>query len=141
MIASTESEPRFPKADKAADVAGQALPHAGQTRQNPWLIACLSLCIGLGVVFRFTDLDRRPYWCDEACTSQRVFGHGIADIEARYFHGGEITAGDFNQVQKKSERHGILDSIVVDAALDPKHPPLYFLLARIWAEVAGDSIV
>src|SRR4030095_4542605 len=143
MTTAAELEGRsLPVDDRmAAGTERTPAPPARPSRLPGWLLACLVVCVASGVIFRFTELDRRTYWGDEACTSLRTVGHGAAEMKVRYFHGAEITAADFHQVQKRSDRRGLLDTVFVAAEFDPKHPPLYFVLARLWADVAGDSIV
>ena len=93
----------------------------------------------LGVIARFTDLDRHFYFHDESATSLALSGHQSADVGRALADGREITAAQVGKFEHTGER-GVADTVHSLAINDPQHPPLFFGLARLWAYVAGSSI-
>lgn len=105
-----------------------------------WTLSGLIFCLVAGIIFRFVNLDGKPYWNDEARTSQKTFGARAPQLLPAAFEGSEVTVAEIMQCQTRSSRRGVAETVSTLAACDPKHPPLYFVLARLWAELAGDSI-
>ncbi|MFP4007512.1 MAG: glycosyltransferase family 39 protein [Spirulinaceae cyanobacterium] len=92
----------------------------------------------LGIFFRFYDLDRMVYWYDEAFTSLRVSGHTRAEYIDEMFQGNAIATSDLQQYQQIVPEKTWQDT--VNSLTEDVHPPLYFLLTRIWLQIFGDSI-
>lgn len=94
----------------------------------------------LGIIFRFAHLDRKIYWRDETFTSLRVFGYSKQEISNQVTNGQIITTDFWQSYQKPDAARGLPDTIKVLAMEDPKHPPLYFILTRLWTMMFGDSV-
>jgi uncharacterized membrane protein len=103
---------------------------------SPALIAIL---LALGLFFRFVNLDKKVYWLDEMLTSFQIAGYSAKDLKAEFVPGGEITVQDIQKYQHVQPERGLLDVISSLAVEDPKYPPLYFILARLWVDLFGDS--
>jgi uncharacterized membrane protein len=99
-----------------------------------WLLAVVSS------VLAFTQLGTKVYWHDEAYTSLRVFGH----TGPEYYHGlfdGEVhTLADLQYYQHEDPALGI-DATLKALESRPEHPPLYFLLGRLWSGLFEDPVV
>lgn len=96
------------------------------------------LVLVIGIWFRFVNIDRKVYWSDETLTSLRVFGHTRAEL-TQQFDGQVITVEDLQQLQHPMPEKGwgTTMTALMDSA---EHPPLYYLLARLWAYGFGSSV-
>ena len=100
-------------------------------------IAAIAIVI-LGIVFRLGNLSTKPYWEDEVFTSTLVAGYEIESVESE-LKGRLISVGDLAKYQDvRLGRDWQQTSIAL--AKRPEHTPLYFLLARLWAECFGSSV-
>ena len=117
----------------------------------------------LGIAFRLINLETKIFWVDEVATAVRVGGYtqaeltelslstaiGVESVGVESVGTASVgtesagtesvrTAADFLQLV-----HGSLDrppSATLQALLkSPEHAPLYFLLARGWADMFGRS--
>ncbi|MFE1745205.1 glycosyltransferase family 39 protein [Coleofasciculus sp. H7-2] len=112
-----------------------------QTKLLPptWLQFFIIVLLVLGVFFRVVNLDRKVYWGDETLTSLRIAGYTKAELVQELFDGHQIGIEDLQKFQQPNPEKGVsgtINSIVVDT---PQHPPLYFLMARFWAQWFGYS--
>ncbi|EDX85889.1 dolichyl-phosphate-mannose-protein mannosyltransferase [Synechococcus sp. PCC 7335] len=104
------------------------------------------ILIGLGVLFRVTNLDRPVYWVDEVATSMRVSGYTQAEVVEQVATEQPLSVSDLQRfqvirpVEDSSAEHPLLGLIGV-LVQSPEHAPLYFVLARFWAELFGNSVV
>ena len=116
--------------------------HLPWTKQNPAIrlvILCFMLLV-LGIVFRFTNLDRQVYWHDEAYTSLRISGYSAIDVNQALFNGQVIGIEDLQQYQRPNTDRPVWDTVRSLAIEDSQHPPLYYVLVRLWAQVLGASV-
>ena len=102
------------------------------------------ILVGLGVLFRVAELGQPVYWVDEVATSMRVSGYTQAEVVAQVATGQPLTVADlqrFQRIRRDSppERHHPLANLFRVLAQSPEHAPLYFVLARFWAEIFGGS--
>jgi len=102
------------------------------------VVAVAVLLTLAGCTARFIHLDRHFYFHDEAATSLRVSGHLAADV-GRAVAGREVTVAQLRVFQRPTRR-GVVDTVHSLAVNDPQHPPLFFVLVRLWAGIAGASI-
>lgn len=101
-----------------------------------WLLLAL---VGVAVFFRFYALDRKVYWHDEVFTSLAVAGHTVEEVNRRLPPNSVVTAADLQRLQRIDQDKNALSVISSLAVEFPEHPPLYFVLARLWAQLFGDS--
>ncbi|MBE9158879.1 glycosyltransferase family 39 protein [Nodosilinea sp. LEGE 06152] len=104
------------------------------------LTLLLAALIALGIVFRFAHLDRQVYWHDEAYTSLHLSGYAVPDLEQALFTGQPVTVADLQRFQRLSPGRNVTDTVAALATYDAQHPPLYYVLARLWAGLVGDSV-
>jgi uncharacterized membrane protein len=99
----------------------------------------LGLLIAAGITARFCNLERMVYWYDEAYTSLWISGfhwsEATDDLTNR-----EVTPRDIMRYQRIHPDRTVVDTVRALADYDPHHPPLYYVLVRIWAGLAGDSV-
>lgn len=94
----------------------------------------------LGIFFRLTHIDTKIYSFDETYTSLRLSGYTATEFK-------QGTANKLLSIEDLEKYKGLnaektaLDTIRALAEDDPQHPPLYFLLLRIWSQWFGNSVV
>ncbi|MEM9006874.1 MAG: glycosyltransferase family 39 protein [Cyanobacteria bacterium P01_F01_bin.86] len=97
------------------------------------------IVIAIGIFFRFVNIDRKVYWHDETLTSLRTFGHTKSELIEEAFDGELMTIAELSQYQQPSPDKTLGDT--VHALLgNAEHPPLYYLMARLWAVFFGASV-
>lgn len=108
------------------------------TWPSVWPVICLGLVL-LGVFFRLTQIGQPVYWVDEVATSMRVAGYTRAEVVQQIATGQPLRGVDLQQFQVLRDRDW---SDTLQALIQsPEHSPLYFLLARGWAQRFGSSVV
>ncbi len=93
----------------------------------------------LGVFFRFVNLDRKVYWFDETYTSLRISGYTDAEVAPKVFDGEVMSIAELHQYQGANPNRGIGDTLKALTS-SSEHPPLYYLLTRLWLEWFGNSV-
>ena len=51
-----------------------------QLTNKNWLVVLLIIVVLLGIFFRITNIDQKPYWHDEIYTSLRISGYTSAEV-------------------------------------------------------------
>jgi uncharacterized membrane protein len=105
-----------------------------------WLRFFIIILLFLGIFFRFVNLDQKVYWIDEAFTSLRVSGYTEAEVVQELSNTGIVGIDSLQKYQRPNSDKGILGTINSLAIEDPHHPPLYYLIARFWAQCFGNSV-
>ena len=99
----------------------------------------VALLIALGILFRIVNLSGPVYWVDEVATSMRVSGYTQAEVAAQVATGEPLTVSDLQKFQSIRPDRPVSDLLRV-LSQSPEHAPLYFVLARFWAELFGSSV-
>ncbi len=102
-----------------------------------WLL--VSAAVAAGTLFRLTHLDSKFYWIDESYTLLRVSGHSISEVKKQFYDGHVFQAKDLQQLQQISAGRDWTYSLSA-LAPDFDQTPIYYLLARFWAEHFGTEI-
>jgi uncharacterized membrane protein len=102
-----------------------------------WLIVFLLV---VGIVFRFVNLNHKVYWHDEVYTSLRASGYTVQEISHDSFQNQVFPANALLRFQQLKPGSTPADTIRSLALEDPQHPPLYFLLDRVWVQALGTPI-
>lgn len=105
-----------------------------------WLRAIVAILLILGVFFRFVNLDRKVYWFDETFTSIRISGYKEIEMVKQFADARIIGIEDLQKYQQPNPERGIFSTIESLAIEDSQHPPLYYVMARFWAEWFGSSV-
>jgi uncharacterized membrane protein len=95
--------------------------------------------IGLGVVLRFYNLDRKVYWIDETNSSLRTLGYTKTELIEAVFTGEPVQTAELRRFQELSPEKGWGDTWQALTGT-AEHTPLYFLLARAWIGLVGHSV-
>lgn len=111
-------------------------PHPQLTRVFRFLgIAFLVL----SVCFRFIHLDRKVYWHDEAYTSMVITARPGNYLSKGLFQNTVAKPADLLAYQQFVPTLSLKDMIVRKGVEDAQHPPLYYILLRLWAKIWGTS--
>ncbi|MFB2977570.1 glycosyltransferase family 39 protein [Microseira sp. BLCC-F43] len=110
-------------------------------KQNPpiWLKILVIFLIGLGIFFRFAHLGQKALWYDEAFTSLAISGHTVAEVRQEVSNERVIPVAALDKYQHLNPDRGVNDTVRYLMTSDPQHPPLYYAMVRLWAQVFGDS--
>lgn len=103
-----------------------------------WIKPLAIALLVIGISFRFVNLDRKVYWYDETLTSLRIFGYTRTELEES-FQGQIVSASELLAFQHPHPDKGWSDTLN-SLKGNAEHPPLYYLLARLWAVGFGSSI-
>jgi uncharacterized membrane protein len=79
------------------------------------------------------------YSHDEAHTSLWISGH-TKDEFLDAVNDREVGIRELQVFQRVNSESGVLKTVAVLAETDPQHPPLYYALVRLWAQMFGDSV-
>ncbi|MBE9000298.1 glycosyltransferase family 39 protein [Nostoc sp. LEGE 12447] len=104
-----------------------------------WLRFLIILLLTMGILFRFFNLDTKVYSHDETYTSLRISGHTRTEAQNKLFNGSVIGKESFAQFQGVNKK-SLNDTIMTLAKEDSLHPPLYYIIARLWLEIFGNSV-
>ena len=105
------------------------------------VIAFAALVILFGIHLRFSNLDLKTLWHDEAISATRIVG--VSDFEVFSFfidNRAKVTPiSEFSKLREQRSDKNILDTL--KASLPDSHvAPLYYLIGHIWVSIFGDSI-
>lgn len=103
-----------------------------------WMKTLAIALLVVGIALRFVNLDRKVYWFDETLTSLRIFGHTRSELQES-FQGQIVPPSDLLKFQQPAPDKGWDDTLNALKG-NAEHPPLYYLLARLWAGGFGSSI-
>ncbi|MEG4023899.1 glycosyltransferase family 39 protein [Microcoleus sp. S13C4] len=107
---------------------------------DKWLRFLIIAVLVIGILFRFANLDRKFYWIDETYTSLRVSGYTEAEIIKQISYQKITSPSDIQKFQQINSQKTLRDTLNSLATEDPQHPPLYYVLARYWAQWFGSSV-
>jgi uncharacterized membrane protein len=105
-----------------------------------WLKRTVILLAILGIFFRFYNIDRKVYWNDEAMTSLRISGHTEAELMQKVYNTGSIDVGTLLANYQYPNPNRTLKDSMEAFAQHPEHSPLYYVMARFWVQIFGNSI-
>lgn len=105
-----------------------------------WLRFLIIFLLTMGILFRFFNLDGKVYWHDETYTSLRISGYTINQAKQQLFNNRVIRGESFAQFQGANPKKSLNDTIMTLAKEDSHHPPLYYIIARLWMEIFGNSV-
>jgi uncharacterized membrane protein len=102
---------------------------------------CLILVMLLiGLFMRTVNLDQPIYWVDEVATSIRISGYTTSEVTQYLATGEPLTVDDLQHYQHISGDRTWTDTFHA-LTQSPEHAPLYFILARLWGQQWGSSVI
>ncbi len=105
-----------------------------------WLSFLIITSLVLGIFFRLTNLEGKVYWFDETFTSLRISGYTEAEVVQHFQQTQIIGIQDLQNYQHLNPERSLIDTIKSLSLEDPQHPPLYYVIARFWAQWFGTSV-
>ncbi|MCW5312927.1 hypothetical protein GTQ43_03400 [Nostoc sp. KVJ3] len=105
-----------------------------------WLRYLIIFLLLMGISFRFFNLDGKVYSHDETYTSLRISGYTITEVKKQIFNNRVIAGESFAQFQGANPEKNLNDTIMTLAKEDSYHPPLYYIIARFWMQIFGNSV-
>ncbi|MBF2066804.1 MAG: glycosyltransferase family 39 protein [Calothrix sp. C42_A2020_038] len=105
-----------------------------------WLRYFIVVVLVLGMCFRFINLDSKVFWHDETFTMLRVSGYTTTEVKQQVFNGRVIGNKSLAKFQSINDNKNLSNTINSLALEDPQYPPLYYILARAWVTIFGDSV-
>ncbi|MGI8501353.1 MAG: glycosyltransferase family 39 protein [Hassallia sp.] len=105
-----------------------------------WLRFLIVVLLVIGIFFRFVNLERKVYWHDETYTSLRISGYTAKEVRQQIFNNRVINRTYFDKYQRPNWEKNLGDTIKSLAIEDPQHPPLYYIIARFWVQIFGNSV-
>lgn len=101
----------------------------------------LVIVLAIGLFFRFANLDGLVYSYDESYTSLRILGHTRAELLQQDWNGSVMSVGEFREKYQTAQNdRNLADTIHGLAVEEAQLTPLYFVVAKLWAEMFGSSI-
>lgn len=101
----------------------------------------LVIVLGLGIFFRFTHLEYKVYWYDEAITSLRASGYTEEEVAQHFFEKSVVSVTELQRYQRPDGTRSVIDVVKSLAKEDPQHPPLYYGLLHFWFHSIGSSVL
>jgi uncharacterized membrane protein len=99
----------------------------------------VTVTLALGIFFRVTNISQKVYWHDEVFTSIRAAGYTGEEIIGEVFTGIPISPDKLLHYQKLNSRRN-WDKTWYSLTTHPEHPPLYYLLTRLFMELFGSKV-
>jgi uncharacterized membrane protein len=94
----------------------------------------------IGILFRFSHLERKIYWHDEVFTSMEATAHTGSELKAEMFTGEEVAPSALAAYQRIDPTRSLAQLVFGLGSEDPQHPPFFYLLMHFWMRVWGDGI-
>ena len=111
-----------------------------KTNSLIWVKTLVIILLGLGIFCRFTHLGQKIYGGDEPWTSVAISGHTLAELRQEFSQLQGITPiTNFDKYQHINPDRGLADTVNYLITSDPQHPPLYYVMVRLWAQIFGDA--
>ncbi len=105
-----------------------------------WLQFFIVVLVVFGLFFRLVNLDGKVYSPGETNTLLRISGYTNSEVKQQLFNGRLITKKAFIKFQRLNPEKNFGDTIKSLAIDSPLNSPFYYLLARFWSQIFGDSI-
>ena len=107
---------------------------------KPWRFLIVTILV-VGIFFRFANLDQKVYWYDEVSTSLTVVGYTEAEIVQSLNENEPVEPKALQKYQRFNPEKSVVDTVRRLVEENPHHPPLYYVINRIWRKIFGTSIL
>jgi len=107
---------------------------------SPWLRFAVLVLVITGGILRLGSLQTVFFWHDEVHTGFAISGTVKQEIRNEFGRSSGIPARELVKYQFPRRERGVVDTLIALAQDEPRHPPLYFVVARWWTMVFGSSI-
>ncbi|MBD2254146.1 glycosyltransferase family 39 protein [Nostoc parmelioides] len=85
------------------------------------------LLLTVGILFRFVNVEQKPYWGDEVDSLSWISGR--ADFKDLAFRGQEMSVREVLSYQSPYPGTNLIDTYQI---IYYEHAPIFYLLARLW---------
>ncbi len=103
-----------------------------------WIKVIALILILLGIGFRSTNLDLKPFWEDEVYAITRVSGYRLWPVFSQDLDQQRLTVKDLEKYRDPRSGQSWTDMMLALAGAT-EHTPLYFLALRVWSGIVGHS--
>lgn len=93
----------------------------------------------LAIIVRFAHLDRKVYWHDEAYTSTVITARPGRYFHQDLFQNQVVKPADLLAYQQFVPGLTLNDMVVRKGTEDVQHPPIYYIMLRVWAQLWGTT--
>ncbi len=100
----------------------------------------LVIVLVLGIFFRFTNLDHKVYWYDEAMTSLRASGYTEQEVVQHFSQKSVVSVTELQRYQHPDGTRSIIDTFQGAVKENPKYSPIYYSMANFWFYTIGSSV-
>ncbi|MGD1855798.1 MAG: hypothetical protein ACFB2W_16280 [Leptolyngbyaceae cyanobacterium] len=97
------------------------------------------ICLVIGIGLRCTNAAHKVYWHDEVYTTIRVLGYSGTAVETQLLQEPVVSAADIQVFQSFPDPRRWSDTWAALVS-HPEHPPLFYLLERIWVGIFTPSV-
>ncbi len=104
-----------------------------------WFYILVAVILGIGIFFRFYNIDKKVYWIDEVHTTLRVAGYEKVEFAETAPAGKIITIEELHKFQRLNPERGWGDTINA-LAHNAEHTPIYYLITRLAMQLFGSSV-
>ncbi|MBD2447429.1 hypothetical protein H6G76_09650 [Nostoc sp. FACHB-152] len=94
----------------------------------------------LGIFFRFTNLDHKVYWYDEAMSSLRASGYTEQEVVQHFSQRSIVSVTELQRYQHPDGTRNIINTFQGAAKENQKYSPIYYSMANIWFHTIGSSV-
>ncbi|QLE55111.1 glycosyltransferase family 39 protein [Nostoc sp. TCL26-01] len=105
-----------------------------------WLRFLMIFLLVICILFRFFNIESKVYSLEETYTSLRISGYTVAEVKSQIFNGQIIDKESILKFQNLNVDKGFNDTTMSLAVESPEHSPLYYIIARFWVEIFGNSV-
>ncbi|MEH2457610.1 hypothetical protein [Nostoc sp.] len=91
----------------------------------------LAIVLVLGIFFRFTHLEDKVYWYDEAITSLRASGYTEEEVVQHFSKKSIVSVTELQRYQHPDGTRSVIDVVKSLAKEDPQLPPLWLSRWRV----------
>jgi uncharacterized membrane protein len=93
-----------------------------------------------GIFFRFANLEKKVYWRDEGYTSLRISGYTESEFIQELGDAQIKQIKSLQNYQCINAEKSVFDTVKKLALEESQLTPLYFVAARCWVQLFGNSI-
>ena len=105
-----------------------------------WVRFLIRVILVMGIFFRFANLENKVYWIDEGYTSGRISGYTESEFIQEFGCGQIKEIKSLQKYQRINAEKTVFDTVKGWALEESQLTPLYFVAARFWVKLFGDSI-
>ena len=107
---------------------------------DKWVRFLIIVILVLGIFFRFANLEKKVYWIEEGYTSLRISGYTESEFIQKFGDGQIKEIKSLQKYQRINPEKSVFDTVKGLALEESQLTPLYFVAARFWVQLFGDSI-